>query len=311
MKYALTFPGQGSQSVGMLQALAAQYTQVQETFAECSDAVGYDLWQLAQEGPAEKLNQTQFTQPALLAADVAVFRAWQSHQLQAPAFMAGHSLGEYAALVCAESLGLADATKLVALRGQAMSEAVPAGQGAMAAIIGMPDDKLEALCKELSANGVISPANFNSIGQTVVAGDKALVEECVAKAKEHGAKLAKLIPVSVPSHCDLMASAQDKLAQALADIAINAPTIPVIQNADVQSHQDPAAIKQNLVAQLVSPVRWVETVQYFVQQDVAALLECGPGKVLTGLAKRIDKSLQFAAIGEPEALATSLQLIGE
>lgn len=309
MKYALTFPGQGSQTLGMLSELAEHYPVIQQTFAEGSDAVGYDLWALTQQGPVEKLNQTQFTQPTLLVADVAVFRAWQSHQPAAPAFMAGHSLGEYAALVCANSLSLADATKLVAKRGQYMSEAVSAGEGAMAAIIGMPDDALEALCKELSSQGVISPANFNSIGQTVVAGETAVVEQCVAMAKAHGAKLAKLIPVSVPSHCQLMASAQQKLSGEIEAITFKTPNIPVVQNFDVKAHDNVDEIKQALIEQLVKPVRWVETIQYFAAQDVKLLVECGPGKVLTGLAKRIDKSLQFFSIGTSEVLGGTIDEI--
>ena len=307
--YVLTFPGQGSQSVGMLTELAAEYPIVQQTFAEASEVLGYDAWQLASQGPEAQLNETEFTQPVLLAADVAVYRCWQSHHPVLPHFMAGHSLGEYAALVCTGALRFSDAIRLVAFRGKFMAEAVPSGQGAMAAIVGLEDSVLLECCHEAQNLGLVSPANFNSIGQTVVAGEKAAVEKCVELAKTRGAKIAKLIPVSVPSHCALMKNAQLKLKPYLDQVTLNIPEIPVIQNVDVHSHTDSAIIKKMLVEQLVAPVRWVETIQYCIAQGITKIIECGPGKVLTGLAKRIDRTVVAVNMDTAAAISENLKLI--
>lgn len=286
-KIAVVFPGQGSQSVGMLGAIA-ENNLVRETFNEASTVLGYDVWELAQQGPEEKLNQTEFTQPALLAADMAFWRYRQSQGAPAPIYLAGHSLGEYAALVVAESLAFTDAVKLVAHRGRYMQEAVAAGVGAMAAIVGLDDNKINEICDQSKQKDeILSPANFNSIGQTVIAGHAAAVDRAVIIAKEQGAKIARRIPVSVPSHCELMRSAAECLTKDLTSTPIQAPRIPVIHNYDVLQHSEPDAIRQALVQQLTQPVRWVETIQYFQTQDIDTLIECGPGKVLTGLNKRI------------------------
>ncbi|GAA5189344.1 ACP S-malonyltransferase [Ferrimonas gelatinilytica] len=295
-KKAFVFPGQGSQSVGMLAELAAELPVVEQTFAEASDALGFDLWQLVQEGPAETLNQTHNTQPALLAASVAIWRAYQTQGGEAPAVLAGHSLGEYSALVCAGVIPFADAIKLVALRGQLMQEAVPAGVGAMAAIIGLDDAAIAEACQAAAEGEVVAPVNYNSPGQVVIAGHKAAVDRAGAACKAAGAKRALPLPVSVPSHCELMKPAADKLALALADIPFAAPRIPVINNVDVVQATDAEAIKDALVRQLYCPVRWTETVEAMAADGVEVLLECGPGKVLTGLAKRINKSLVASAL---------------
>ncbi len=296
MSLAFVFPGQGSQSVGMLADLAAAHPIVEQTFAEASEVLGYDLWKLVQEGPAEELNQTHITQPAMLSAGVAVWRVWNEQGGTQPAVMAGHSLGEYTALVCAGAIAFKDAVKLVAERGRFMQEAVPAGTGAMAAVLGLDDDKVRAVCAEAAQGEVVSAVNFNSPGQVVVAGAKAAVERAVELAKEAGAKRALLLPVSVPSHCELMRPAADQLAALLADTAIEVPQIPVINNVDVSVADSADAIRDALVRQLYSPVRWVETVQKMAADGVDSLIECGPGKVLVGLNKRIDKGMQAQAI---------------
>lgn len=293
---AVVFPGQGSQSVGMLADVAAEHAIIKETFAQASAVLGYDLWDLAVNGPEDKLNQTEFTQPALMAADVAMWRLWCDREQQRPAVLAGHSLGEFVAFVCAGSLEFADAVSLVAQRGRFMQQAVPAGVGAMAAIIGLDDDAVANVCAEAAAGEVVTPANFNSLGQVVIAGDHAAVERAIALAKPAGAKIAKLIPVSVPSHCPLMQPAAEQLAAALAKIEIKAPQIPVIQNVDATAHADPDEIRDNLVRQLVAPVRWVATIQAMQQQGVTEIIECGPGKVLQGLIKRIDRSLSLNSV---------------
>lgn len=300
MKYAVVFPGQGSQAVGMLAELSESFEIVQETFAEASAVLGYDAWELAQHNPEDKLNQTQYTQPLMLTADIAVWRVLQQRYSMAPAFFAGHSLGEYAALVAAEVLTFTEAVKLVQLRGQYMSEAVSKGEGAMAAIVGLDDDKLQTLCEEVS--GQVAPANFNSIGQTVISGETNAVNKVVELAKPAGAKVATLIPVSVPAHSVLMTSAKEKLAVAMAEATFSAPRIPVIHNFDVEMHNDSATIKTVLLEQLVGPVRWVETVQKMVNVGVDLLIEVGPGKVLTGLAKRIDRSLDLISVNSTEGV---------
>ncbi|MBF4335074.1 ACP S-malonyltransferase, partial [Vibrio anguillarum] len=260
-KFAIVFPGQGSQSVGMLAELGQQYDVIQQTFAEASEVLGYDLWALVQNGPVEDLNQTSRTQPALLASSVALWRLWQSLGLEQPALLAGHSLGEYSALVCAGVVDFKQAIKLVELRGQLMQEAVPEGVGAMSAIIGLDDELIAKACEEAAQGEVVSPVNFNSPGQVVIAGNKDAVERAGQLCKEAGAKRALPLPVSVPSHCALMKPAADKLAVALQSIEFNAPQIPVINNVDVIAEIDPAKIKDALVRQLYSPVRWTECVQ--------------------------------------------------
>lgn len=301
-KFAIVFPGQGSQAVGMLADLGEQYDVVKQTFAEASDALGYDLWALVQNGPAEDLNQTFRTQPALLASSVAIWRVWQELGLEQPANLAGHSLGEYSALVCAGVIDFKEAIKLVELRGKLMQEAVPAGTGAMYAIIGLDDDAIAKACEEAAQGDVVSPVNFNSPGQVVIAGSKDAVERAGALCKEAGAKRALPLPVSVPSHCALMKPAADKLAVALESIEFNTPQLPVINNVDVAAETDPAKIKDALVRQLYSPVRWTESVQFMSEQGVENLLELGPGKVLTGLTKRIVKTLSAAAVNDVASL---------
>ncbi|MEF1310082.1 ACP S-malonyltransferase [Vibrio mytili] len=301
-KFAIVFPGQGSQAVGMLADLGEQYDVVKQTFAEASDALGYDLWALVQNGPAEDLNQTFRTQPALLASSVAIWRVWQEQGLEQPANLAGHSLGEYSALVCAGVIDFKEAIKLVELRGQLMQEAVPAGTGAMYAIIGLDDASIAKACEEAAQGEVVSPVNFNSPGQVVIAGSKDAVERAGALCKEAGAKRALPLPVSVPSHCALMKPAAEKLAVALESVEFNQPQLPVINNVDVVAETDPAKIKDALVRQLHSPVRWTESVQLMSEQGVETLLELGPGKVLTGLTKRIVKTLSSAAVNDVASL---------
>lgn len=303
---AFVFPGQGSQTVGMLAELAATYPQVEETFREASDALGYDLWQLVSQGPAEELNKTWQTQPALLTASVAIYRVWQAQGGEQPVLMAGHSLGEYSALVCAGVLNFADAVKLVELRGKLMQEAVPEGTGAMQAIIGLDDAAIRQACEESAQGQVVSPVNFNSPGQVVIAGNKEAVERAGAACKAAGAKRALPLPVSVPSHCALMKPAADKLAVALEGITFNTPAVPVINNVDVKAESDASAIRHALVRQLYSPVRWTESVEAMAAQGVTHLLEMGPGKVLTGLTKRIVDILTAAAVNDTASLNAAL-----
>ncbi|RLM02384.1 [acyl-carrier-protein] S-malonyltransferase [Gibbsiella quercinecans] len=306
-QFAFVFPGQGSQAVGMLADLAAQYPVVEQTFSEASGALGYDLWQLVQQGPAEELNKTWQTQPALLAASVAIFRVWQQQGGSMPALMAGHSLGEYSALVCAGVLDFTAAIRLVELRGKLMQEAVPAGTGAMYAIIGLDNDAIAKACEASAEGQVVSPVNFNSPGQVVIAGNKEAVERAGAACKAAGAKRALPLPVSVPSHCALMKPAADKLAVALQEVAFNAPQVAVVNNVDVRTENDPEAIRSALVRQLYSPVRWTESVEYIAAQGVTSLLEIGPGKVLTGLTKRIVDTLTAAPVNDPASLSAALE----
>jgi [acyl-carrier-protein] S-malonyltransferase len=305
--FAFVFPGQGSQAVGMLADLAEGYPVVTETFREASEVLGYDLWQLVQQGPAETLNETDKTQPALLSASVALYRAWQAAGKAAPSVMAGHSLGEYSALVCAGVLKFTDAVKLVELRGKLMQQAVPAGTGAMFAIIGLDNDAIAKACEDSAEGAVVSPVNYNSPGQVVIAGEKNAVERAAAACKAAGAKMAVALPVSVPSHCALMKPAADKLATALGDIEFSQPQIPVINNADVAQPQDAADIRDALVRQLYSPVRWTETVEAMAAMGVTELYEVGPGKVLTGLCKRINKSLTAKAVNDAASLAALIE----
>lgn len=306
-QFAMVFPGQGSQVVGMLADLAAENSVVESTFREASAALGYDLWQLTQQGPAEELNKTWQTQPALLAASVAIYRVWQEKGGKAPAMMAGHSLGEYSALVCAGVLDFAEAIKLVELRGKLMQEAVPAGTGAMQAIIGLDDASIQKACEESAQGQVVSPVNFNSPGQVVIAGNKEAVERAGAACKAAGAKRALPLPVSVPSHCALMKPAADKLAVALENITFNAPKFPVVNNVDVKCGTSPEAIRSALVRQLYSPVRWTGCVELMAAQGVTSLLEVGPGKVLTGLTKRIVDTLTAAAVNDPASLSAAIE----
>ncbi|MGG8470283.1 ACP S-malonyltransferase [Rahnella sp. PAMC25617] len=306
-KIAVVFPGQGSQTLGMLADLAAAHPVVEETFAEASSALGYDLWQLVQQGPAEELNKTWQTQPALLAASVAIWRVWQQQNGTQPVLMAGHSLGEYSALVCAGVLDFKQAISLVELRGKLMQEAVPAGTGAMYAIIGLDNDAIAKACEESAQGQVVSPVNFNSPGQVVIAGNKEAVERAGAACKEAGAKRALPLPVSVPSHCALMKPAADKLAVALENVTFSAPQYSVVNNVDVKIETSPEAIRSALVRQLYSPVRWTESVEFMAAQGVEQLLEVGPGKVLTGLTKRIVDTLTAAAVNDTASLAAALE----
>lgn len=305
MTHAFVFPGQGSQSVGMLDALAVTEPSVRETFAEASAALGYDLWQLVSAGPDDALNSTERTQPALLAAGVAVWRVWRNRGGPTPICLAGHSLGEYTALVAADALDLATAVRLVEFRGRAMQAAVPPGVGAMAAVLGLDDDAVRAACAESAAGEVVAAVNLNSPGQVVIAGNTAAVERASAACKARGAKRVVPLPVSVPSHCALMRPAAEALEQRLAATELRAPRIPVVHNYDVAAHQDPAAIKRALVAQLHSPVRWVECVAWLKARGATRIIECGPGKVLAGLVKRIDKELEGLAIFDPATLAAA------
>lgn len=306
MTLAFVFPGQGSQSVGMMNAYGEVAT-VRDTLAEASDALGFDLGRMIAEGPAEALNQTVNTQPAMLAAGVAVYRTWLAQGGAQPAMMAGHSLGEYTALTCAGAIAFADALRLVRLRAEAMQSAVPEGVGAMAAVLGLDDDAVRAVCAEAAQGEVLAAVNYNSPGQVVIAGNKAAVDRGCALAKEKGAKRALPLPVSVPSHCALMKPAAEKLLAALAAIPVQAPAVPVIHNADVASHGDPAAIRDALARQLYSPVRWVESMQAMAAQGVTRIAECGPGKVLAGLNKRILADVPTLALADAAALAEALK----
>nr|WP_315541515.1 ACP S-malonyltransferase [uncultured Aggregatibacter sp.] len=302
-KFAMVFPGQGSQTVGMLVELAGDYPIVQETFKQASEVLGYDLWQLVQEGPAEELNKTWQTQPALLTASVAVYRVWQQkYPALKPEVMAGHSLGEYSALVCAGVLDFQDAVKLVELRGKLMQQAVPEGTGAMYAIIGLDNDAIINACKQAEQGEVVSAVNFNSPGQVVIAGAKTAVERAAALCKEAGAKRALPLAVSVPSHCALMKPAADQLSVSLESITLKAPVVAVLNNVDVKAETDAVAIRNALVRQLYSPVRWTETVEKMAQNGVEVLVEVGPGKVLNGLAKRIVDSLQAVSVNDVKSL---------
>ena len=305
-KLAIVFPGQGSQSVGMLADLYQQFDVVKDTFTEASNALGYDLWALVFNGPEADLNETHRTQPALLTASVAVWRLWQQQGGAQPAYFAGHSLGEYSALVCAGVLSLADAVKLVEKRGNYMQLAVPAGVGAMSAIIGLDDAAIAVACEQAAQGEVVSPVNYNSPGQVVIAGHKAAVERAGELCKAAGAKRALPLPVSMPSHCALMRPAADKLAGDLAALNFNSAVIPVINNVDVAIAADAAAVKDALVRQLYSPVQWTQTIEWLAAQGVTNVLELGAGKVLSGLVKRIDKNITAASVGDVAALQAAL-----
>ncbi|MDP6967666.1 MAG: ACP S-malonyltransferase [Gammaproteobacteria bacterium] len=304
---AFTFPGQGSQAVAMLADLANQPI-VTETFAEASTVLGYDLWDLVQNDDQGRLNQTHITQPALLTASVALWRLWCAHNGQQPAFMAGHSLGEYSALVCAGAIAFTDAVDLVRARGEYMQAAVPAGTGAMAAIIGLADEAIADACAAAAADEVVAPVNYNSPGQVVIAGQLGAVERAMLACKEAGAKRALPLPVSVPSHCALMQPAAEQLAIKLSTIEVSMPSIPVVHNVNAQIASNLDELVSNLVAQLHQPVRWTACVQNMAQQGIEVMLECGPGKVLTGLSKRIDKTIAAAAINDSASLQSALDM---
>lgn len=306
MTTAFVFPGQGSQSVGMLADMATEYALVGETFAEASQALGYDLWQVVANGPAETLNQTSVTQPAMLTAGIALYRILQAAGKADVAFMAGHSLGEYTALTAAGVFSLADAVRLVRARGEYMQSAVPEGVGAMAAILGLTDEQVRSACEQAAQGEVVSAVNFNSPGQVVIAGHKGAVERAMKLCQEAGAKRALPLPVSVPSHCALMQPAADRLAQDLAQMTMQTPQVSVVNNVHVAVESDVKAIQAALLAQLYSPVRWVETVQFLKSQGVTRLVEVGPGKVLAGLNKRIDNEIEHFAVADLRTLSDYL-----
>jgi len=307
MSFAFVFPGQGSQSVGMLGALSAAQPAVQATFAQASEVLGYDLWQLTSAGPAEDLNATERTQPAMLAAGVATWRTWQARGGALPALVSGHSLGEFTALVCAGALDFAPAIALVRCRGELMQAAVPAGSGAMAAILGLDDEAVEAACREAAQGEVVEPANYNSPGQVVIAGAAAAVQRAIGAAKARGAKRAVLLPVSVPSHSSLMQGAAVRLQERLAALEVRVPKIRYVSAVDARPHEDPQEIRALLVRQLSSPVRWSQTLSA-LSAGLAQVIECGPGKVLTGLNRRIEKraDLTFLALEDPASLDAAL-----
>jgi [acyl-carrier-protein] S-malonyltransferase len=307
---AFLFPGQGSQSVGMLKELATDHPEVAQTFRTASDVLGFDLWQLVSAGPAEKLNLTEYTQPAMLAAGVAAWRVWRKVCEVGVGWMAGHSLGEYTALVCAGAIPFEDAVGLVAERARLMQEAVPPGTGAMAAILGLDDPKVVSLCAGLSVGEeIVTPANFNAPGQIVIAGHAAAVARVLEAAKAEGAKRAVLLPVSVPSHCPLMSRAAQKFKEALAKANIETPKVPVVHNVDVATHPAPEVIRAVLEKQLHSSVRWTESVRFMYEQGARRFVECGPGKVLSGLNKRIVPDARVEAIFNPDSLQKVLELV--
>lgn len=301
-KLAFVFPGQGSQKVGMLKEISSQFPVVTDTFAEASDALGYDLWDLVQNGEQEQLNLTEKTQPILVASSVALWRVWSECKGAQPAMVAGHSLGEFSALVCAQSIAFADAVTLVKARGQFMQTAVPVGEGSMAAVLGLDDDVIIDICMKTGAEAV----NFNSPGQVVIAGTVAAVDQAITLLKAAGAKRAMPLPVSAPFHTSLMRPAAEKLAEKIAGVSVVAPVIPVVHNVHAQTENDPEKIKELLVRQLYSPVRWTNCIQTMVVAGIEKTLECGPGKVLSGLSKRIDRSLTGYNIEEPAALKKAL-----
>jgi len=305
--YAIVFPGQGSQSVGMLSDLYDAHEIIRETFNEANQALGFDLWDMVKNGPADDLNQTHNTQPAMLTSGLAVWRLMQHANISQPRALAGHSLGEYTALVAAGAMDFADAVSLVALRGKLMQEAVPAGEGAMAAILGLDDDVVRSLCNDAAQGMVVEAVNFNSPGQVVIAGNTAAVERAMAAAKQAGAKRALALPVSAPSHCALMQPAAEKLAEQLSAISMTAPSIPVIHNVNVAATNNPDEIKRLLAEQLYSPVRWVETINSMHADGITKVVEAGPGKVLTGLCKRINKEVSGLGVFDQNSFEKFLE----
>ena len=308
MKFAFIFPGQGSQSVGMMQPFA-ELKVVRAVFAEASDALKQDLWKLVEEGPAEELNATVNTQPVMLTAGYAIYRAWREAGGAEPSVVAGHSLGEYTALVAAGAVVFRDALPLVRFRAQVMQEAVPMGEGAMAAILGLDDDAVRAACGEAAQGQVVEPVNFNAPNQVVIAGHKAAVERGTAAAKAKGARRAMLLPVSAPFHSSLLKPAADRLTEYLVKVDFSAPGIPIVNNVDVAAEKDPQRIKDALARQACNPVRWVEVVRKIAGEGIAHVAECGPGKVLAGMTKRIDNKLQGYAMADPSSLEQALQAL--
>ena len=309
MKHAFIFPGQGSQKVGMLAELSACYPIVRQTFEEASDRLHYDVWTLTSEGPEDILNQTDKTQPVLLTSSVAIWRVWRQQGGPLPAMMAGHSFGEYSALVCAEVLTFSDAVSLAEKRGQVMQKAVPQGEGAMAAVLGLEDEKIVDICKQVANGQIVEAVNFNAPGQVVIAGHTQAVEKAMAQAKMGGAKKTVLLPVSVPAHCRLMLSAAEKMEEYLNQVTFRVPNIPVIHNVDVSVKTQPQEIRQALVTQLYRPVRWVETIQKMETEGITTILEGGPGKVLSGLNKRITRQMNILSIFDPETLNHALETL--
>jgi len=305
-KLAFVFPGQGSQSVGMLAELAEAHSVVRDTFGEASEALGYDLWELVRQGPEEALNRTDRTQPAMLAAGVAVWRVWMERDGQVPALMAGHSLGEYTALACAQAIRFPEAVRVVADRGRFMQEAVPEGEGAMAAVLGLDDEVIRQVCEEAAAGQVVEPVNYNAPGQVVIAGNRQAVERALSAAERAGAKRAVELPVSAPSHCALMKPAAERLSERLKDVEVFPPRIPVIHNVDVEMSSNPEEIRAKLVAQLHNPVRWVDTVKRLAAEGVTRAVECGPGRVLAGLNRRIDRQVVTTPVYDPQSLEKAL-----
>ncbi len=306
MSLAIVFPGQGSQAVGMMSALAEQYNVVKDLYVEASDVLGVDMWKMTQEGPIEQLSQTENTQPALLIAGVAAWRVWQAEGGATPSLMAGHSLGEYTALVCAGALSFADGVTLVRDRGRYMQAAVPEGEGGMAAIIGLDDDAVKKVCAEVAGDDVLQAVNFNAPGQVVIAGSANAIERAAGAMKEAGAKRALPLPVSIPAHSSLMSSASAKLAERLAGIDVQLPTINVLHNCNVSVATSAEQVSANLVTQLDSPVRWVESVEKMHADGITTFVESGPGKVLGGMIKRIVRGANVACIDTPQALQSQL-----
>jgi [acyl-carrier-protein] S-malonyltransferase len=308
MAFAFVFPGQGSQSVGMLGALAAADASIRGTFDEASAVLGFDLWKLVSEGPEEALNATERTQPAMLAAGVATWRVWRARGGALPAVVSGHSLGEFTALVCAQAMPFGATVDLVRFRGQAMQEAVPAGSGAMAAIIGLDDEAIEAACREAAQGAIVEAANFNSPGQVVIAGEKAAVQRAIEAARARGAKRAVALPVSVPSHTSLMRGAAERLKERLRALEVRAPRIRYISAVDASAHEQPDEIRELLVQQLSNPVRWSDTLRAVSAGAIAQVIECGPGRVLTGLNRRIERraNLDFLALEDPASMEAAL-----
>ena len=307
MSFSIIFPGQGSQAVGMMSKLAEQHSLVKELFVEASDVLGVDLWAMTQDGPLEALSQTENTQPALLTAGVAAWRGWQSLGGQNPSMMAGHSLGEYTALVCAGALSFSEGVALVRDRGRYMQQAVPASQGAMAAIIGLEDQVVIDVCAKTADGDVLQAVNFNAPGQVVIAGSAAAIERATVTMKEAGAKRALPLPVSIPAHSRLMTPASERLAERIAGMSVSLPTIPVLHNCNVKVAESAEQVAQNLVTQLDSPVRWVETVNAMHTQGVDRFIESGPGKVLGGMVKRIVKGVDVACIDNPDAFESLIK----
>lgn len=310
-QFAMLFPGQGSQSVGMLAGLHEQHAVVRRTFEEAGEVLGRDLWQLVAEGPEQELNRTELTQPALLAAGIAVWRTWQALDGPQPARMAGHSLGEYSALVAAGAMDFATAVGVVAERGRQMQAAVPDGKGAMAAILGLDDEAVEAICREVAEDQVVAPANYNSPGQLVIAGDAAAVERAMHKCGEAGARKAMILPVSVPSHSSLMQPAADVMTEVLEEVEIRTPAIPVVHNHDVAEHNDPDEIRLALVRQLCSPVRWTASMRRLVDSGIMHLAECGPGRVLCGLGRRIERAAEWIPLEPVGAIEDAIATLRE